>query len=30
VEVPGFGDTRVVPLCDGGADIPVTGAVLSV
>ena len=26
VEVPGFGDTRVVPLKDGGADVPVTGA----
>ena len=25
VEVPGFGDTRVVPLREGGADIPVTG-----
>ncbi|KAL4443784.1 hypothetical protein ABPG75_011521 [Micractinium tetrahymenae] len=24
VEVPGFGDTRVVPLREGGADIPVT------
>lgn len=26
VEVPGFGDSRVVPLKEGGADIPVTGA----
>ncbi len=25
VEVPGFGDTRVVPLKEGGADVPVTG-----
>lgn len=25
VEVPGFGDTRVVALREGGADIPVTG-----
>ena len=25
VEVPGFGDMRVVPLKEGGADVPVTG-----
>lgn len=25
VEVPGFGDSRVVPLREGGADVPVTG-----
>lgn len=28
VDVPGFGDMRTVPLKEGGADVPVTGAVV--